>query len=289
MDCDDSLCMDAAKLRTFCAQECKLDNNKLIHIQSGKEIKAVIVVHVFGNLANMEEIMDIAKQYHLKVIEDATEALGSYYETGRYSGKFAGTIGDFGAYSFNGNKIITTGGGGIIVGQDSIALEHLKYLSTQAKDDPHFYIHNEIGYNYRMTNVQAAIGVAQMEELEMFIQRKNCNYDMYKTLLDTCRDVSIIPFRDKCRCNKWFYSLLVDIDKKKNTIIEYIKELENNGIQTRPIWGLIHLQKPYANYIAYEIEKAEFYSKRIINLPCSTNISAEEITIVCKKIFELMN
>ena len=102
--------------------------------------------------------MDIAQEFHLKVIEDATEALGTQYTKGRYAGKFAGTIGDFGAYSFNGNKIITTGGGGAVTAKDPTEVEHLKYLSTQAKDDPHFYIHNEVGYNYRMTILQAALG-----------------------------------------------------------------------------------------------------------------------------------
>ena len=124
--------------------------------------------------------MNIAHKYGMKVIEDATEALGTYYTEGKYTGKYAGTIGDFGAYSFNGNKIITTGGGGAITAKDPQVVDHIRYLSTQAKDDVHYYIHNEIGYNYRMTNLQAALGVAQMEELPEFIKRKQLNYDRYK-------------------------------------------------------------------------------------------------------------
>lgn len=289
MDCDDSLCMDPVKLRSFCEEECELRNNKLYHIQSGKELKAVVVVHVFGNLADMEQIMDIAQEYHLRIIEDATEALGSYFEQGRYAGKFAGSIGDFGAFSFNGNKIITTGGGGMLVGTNKHELEHLKYLSTQAKDDPHFYIHNEIGYNYRMTNVQAALGVAQMEELEMFIERKNNNYSLYQKKLEKCKNVRMLPFREQCRCNKWFYSIVIDVENVKSSIIDYIRQLESLGIQTRPIWGLIHMQKPYRTYIAYKIEKAEIYSKRIINIPCSTNITPEAIETVCETISELIS
>lgn len=171
MDCDDSLCMDPAKLQSFCEEECMLVSGQLIHRRTKKQVKAVIIVHVFGNMAEMEELLSIARAYHLKVIEDATEALGTYYEEGIYEGRMAGTLGDYGAFSFNGNKIITTGGGGMLVSHDKETLRHIKYLSTQAKDDPHFYIHNEVGYNYRMTNVQAAIGVAQMEELEEFIRR----------------------------------------------------------------------------------------------------------------------
>lgn len=124
------------------------------------------------------------------MIEDATEALGSHFTDGKYAGKMAGTIGDYGAYSFNGNKIITTGGGGAITVKNPADLDYVKYLSTQAKDDALYYVHNEIGYNYRMTNVQAAIGVAQLELLPEFIQRKQKNYDTYQKCLkkQDCRN-----------------------------------------------------------------------------------------------------
>ena len=183
MDCDDSLCMNPEKLRSFCEIECELQEEHLVYKKTGQVVKAVVVVHVFGNLADMEQIMEIAGQYHLKVIEDATEALGSHFTDGKYAGKMAGTIGDYGAYSFNGNKIITTGGGGAITAKNPSDLDYVKYLSTQAKDDALYYIHNEIGYNYRMTNVQAAIGVAQLELLSEFIQRKQKNYDTYQKCL----------------------------------------------------------------------------------------------------------
>lgn len=277
MDCDDSLCMDPEKLRSFCENECILTEKGLIHKDSQKTVKAVIAVHVFGNMADMETIMTIAREYHLKVIEDATEALGSYYLTGRYKGKMAGTIGDFGAYSFNGNKIITTGGGGAVVGKDEKHLKHLKYLSTQAKNDAHFYIHHEVGYNYRMTNVQAAIGVAQMEELEEFIQRKNANHELYSEILKDDSRFYILDFRKNIRSNKWFYSLVVNKEKCSKEIKEYINRLQDKEVQTRPIWGLIHEQLPYKNCISYKIEKAKYYSERIINLPCSTNITEKEI------------
>lgn len=289
MDCDESLCMDPEKLRLFCEEECTLTENGLIHSATQKHIKAVVVVHVFGNLADMESIMEIAERYHLKVIEDATEALGSYYESGKHKGKMAGSIGHFGAYSFNGNKIITTGGGGMIVSQDKAALQHLKYLSTQAKDDPHFYVHNEIGYNYRMTNVQAALGVAQMEELEEFIKRKNDNYNLYCRLLGNDERFHILEFRPECRTNKWFYSLVFNINSFKIDVRTYINELQDEGVQTRPIWGLIHEQKPYEGCSGYMIDKAKYYSERIINLPCSTNIGACDIKDVCNKIHDIIH
>ena len=165
MDCDDSLCMDPVKLRKFCQEECEIcqDTGNLIYKKNQAVVRALVVVHVFGNMADMEEVMDIAQKFHLKVVEDATEALGTKYTEGKYKGKYAGTIGDYGAYSFNGNKIITTGGGGAITAKRKEETAYIRYLSTQAKDDPHYYIHDAVGYNYRMTNVQAAIGVAQLE------------------------------------------------------------------------------------------------------------------------------
>lgn len=287
MDCDESLCIDPIKLEEFCQNECEYSDGILKHVSSGKIVKAIIVVHVFGNLADMEAIMNIAQRYSIKVIEDATEALGTVCQYGKYTGKMAGTIGDFGAYSFNGNKIITTGGGGMIVSHNKKALEHLKYMSTQCKDDAHFYIHNEIGFNYRMTNVQAAIGVAQMEELEEFITRKNKNHALYCELLSDTKKGYILPFRDNTRSNKWFYSFVLDKEVCNKPVKEYIESLQEQGIQTRPIWGLIHEQKPYENELSYKIEKAKYYSERVINLPCSTNITEDEIKFVCEKVKEL--
>ncbi len=288
IDCDNSLCIDPKKLDKFCKEECELENDKLIHKESRKQVKALVVVHVFGNLADMESIMDIAQKYHLLVIEDATEALGSYYTKGKYAGKYAGTIGDFGAYSFNGNKIITTGGGGAVTAKEAQKVKHMQYLSTQAKDDAHYYIHNEVGYNYRMTNLQAALGVAQMEELTEFIARKNNNYDIYYELFEGFELGKLLPFRDGTYSNKWFYSLQIDMQKVKGTLRDIITKLERRGVQTRAIWGLIHEQLPFKEEIAYEMEKAPYYSQCILNLPCSTQITKEEIVYVVEQIKEVL-
>lgn len=284
MDCDDSLCMDPVKLRKFCETECELQADGLIYKETGQNIKAIVVVHVFGNLADMEAIMDIAGEFHLRVIEDATEALGSTYLTGSYAGKMAGTIGDFGAYSFNGNKIITTGGGGAVTAFNEKELQHIKYISTQAKDDALYYIHNEVGFNYRMTNLQAALGVAQMEELEEFIVRKKRNYDLYAELLKDFTKGYLLPFRENTDSNHWFYSLVVEKEKVTKELRQIITELQEDGIQTRPIWGLIHEQKPYEGAVVYEVEKAKYYSERVINIPCSTQITVDEIQRVAEKL-----
>ncbi|MCI9077634.1 MAG: LegC family aminotransferase [Lachnospiraceae bacterium] len=288
MDCDDSLCINPEKLRNFCEEECTMVNGRLIHNESEKHVKAVIVVHVFGNMADMEAIMETAQKYNLIVIEDATEALGTYYLSGRYKGRYAGTIGDYGVYSFNGNKIITTGGGGAVTARNTKNISHIRYISTQAKDDPYYYVHNEVGYNYRMTNVQASIGVAQMEELEDFIKCKNENYVIYKKLFEDFKYGKIMDFCEKAYCNKWFYSLEIPIRKLKCSLRDIITELGYMGVQTRAIWGLINEQKPYKNFQAYKIEKALYYGSCVLNLPCSTNITNEEINYVAEQVKNIL-
>lgn len=289
MDCDDSLCLDPEKLAEFCEKECRLEAQQLVHKKSGRVVKAVIVVHVFGNLADMEAIMSIAGKYHLKVVEDATEALGSHYTAGKLAGLYAGTIGDFGVYSFNGNKIITTGGGGAVTARCADEVEHLKYLSTQAKDDPQFYIHNEIGYNYRMTNLQAALGVAQMEELQQFIETKHRNYILYKERFREVSFGTLLPFREGTCSNQWFYSLQLREDRLQGKDMrDIIGALQERGVQTRAIWGLIHEQKPYRQNIAYKIEKAPCYSATVLNIPSSTQLTEEDICYAAEQITEVL-
>ena len=286
IDCDDSLCMDPLKLEKFCSEECDFKEGNLINKKTNKKIRALVVVHVFGNMADMEKIMAIAKKYNLKVLEDATEALGTYYTEGRYKGKYAGTIGDIGVLSFNANKIITTGGGGMVVGDNEELVEKVRFLSSQAKKDTLYFIHDEIGYNYRMLNLQAALGTSQIDQLESFIETKIKNYKIYKEELEKIEGLEILPFVEGIRANHWFYSL--KIDKKKYGIgrDELLQKLVDAGIQTRPIWGLIHQQKPYSACQSYEIEKALYYYDRILNLPCSSNLTEKEVYQVIEKIRE---
>ncbi len=280
MDCDDSLTIDSTKLKKFCDEECYFESGKLINKLTRKHIKAIIIVHVFGNIADMEEIMKVAIKYNLKVVEDATEALGTYYTRGKYKDKYAGTIGDIGVYSFNGNKIITTGGGGMIVSNDKEMLKRAKHLTTQAKSDELYYTHDEVGYNYRMTNLQAALGLAQIEQLEKFIEIKKYNYDLYKEELSDIRGLEILNFREGTRSNYWFYSLLCKDKEYGMNKDEAIKYLSDKSIQSRPIWGLIHEQKPYLNCQTYIIERAEFYADNVVNIPCSTNLSKKDVEYV---------
>lgn len=279
MDCDDSLTMDVDKLNDFCMKECSFVNGKLINNSTKKRIKAIIIVHVFGNMADMEGIVEISRKYNLKIVEDATEAIGTYYLDGIFKGKHAGTIGDIGVYSFNGNKIITTGGGGMIVSNNESLLKEAKHLTTQAKSDELYYTHDEIGYNYRMTNLQAALGLAQLEQLEEFIAIKKRNYEKYKDEINSVSGLRILDFKDNIRPNYWFYALLVESDYMldKDQIIKY---LASKKVQTRPIWGLISDQVPYEGSQTYKIEKANNYLSKVVNLPCSSNLSSDDVNYV---------
>ena len=284
LDCDDTLCLDPVKLRDFCKTQCTFKNGRLLDNISGKHIKALIVVHVFGNMANLEEILEIAQMYNIKVIEDATEALGTYYLDGPYAGLHAGTLGVLGVYSFNGNKIITSGGGGMIVSQDEALLKKAKHFTTQAKSDEVNFFHDEVGFNYRLTNLQAALGLAQLEQLEDFIETKIASYGHYEQAIREIPHVRLYPFRSDVRSNHWFYSLYLEDEfpLSRDEVVEYFTKC---NIQTRPIWGLIHEQLPYRQSRTYKIVKAITYQNRIVNIPCSTNITKEELyrVITCLK------
>lgn len=285
MDCDKSLCIDPVKLEEYCSKECNFIEGKLIDRSTGRHIKAVIVVHVFGNMADMEKILEIAHQYNLRVIEDATEALGTCYISGKYEKKFAGTLGDIGVYSFNGNKIITTGGGGMLVSANQEYLINAKHITTQAKSEELYYTHDVVGYNYRMTNVQAAIGLAQLELLEDFIRKKEKNYLYYKKRIAEINGLELLCFREATRSNHWFYGInCAEFQADRDTVIV---ELGKNKIQTRPIWGLICDQKPYVKDQKYHIDQALYYWKNIVNVPCSTNLTYEQIDTVIECLLEI--
>ena len=272
--CDDSWCIDPEAVEDFCANHCTLKEDGLYNNRTGAKVAALEVVHVLGNMADMPRLLEIAKKYRLTLIEDATEALGTKYVSGPLAGKFAGTMGDVGCYSFNGNKIITTGAGGMLVSNHPDWAEHAKHLSTQAKSDLLQFFHDEVGYNYRMTNVQACLGLAQLERLEDFIATKIARYNQYKDALDGYHGLRILPFKTEAegvRSNHWFYSLyLGGTGLDRDTVIA---TLQDQGIQTRPVWALIHEQADYPRNEAYHLDKALDLRANIVNLPCSTNLS----------------
>ena len=275
MDCDDSLCMDPAKLEQY-LKECESRDGCLYDKTLNRPIKAIMVVHIFGNGADMESIMAIARHYNLLVIEDAAEAVGTFYTSGKCKGLMAGTIGDCGVYSFNGNKLITTGGGGMFVAHRPELIRHVRHLAAQAKADELYFDHDEIGYNYRMTNIQAAVGVAQLEQLDAFIGIKRDNYQRYQEL-----GIKLLPFKNYVRPNYWFYCYIA------NDRDQLIKQLGECKIQTRPVWKLVHTLPMYEHCKTYNIEKAIKFYADIVNIPCSSNLTCEDVKQVAIKIQEI--
>lgn len=279
MDCDHSLTIDPAKLESFCENECVFKDGSLYNKKTKKKIRAIVIVHVFGNMANMERIIPLCNKFNLKLIEDATEAIGTYYTEGLYKGQYAGTIGDVGVYSFNGNKIITTGGGGMIVSNDRSLLEEAKHLTTQAKSDELYYTHDRVGYNYRMTNLQAALGVAQLEQIEDFIRIKAKNYQDYQEKILELEGLELLDFRRDIRPNYWFYALYISEEYVVNRDM-LIRYLSTKNVQSRPIWGLINEQKPYLGSQSYKIEIAKSYWEHVVNIPCGSNLTKEDVGYV---------
>ena len=234
-------------------------------------------VHVLGNICDMDRLLALAKKNNLVVIEDSTEALGSYYK-----GKHAGSFGLMGTFSYNGNKIITTGGGGMIVTDDEALAKKAKHLTTQAKSDPFEYVHDEIGYNYRLVNVAAAMGVAQMELLPSFIKRKKEIITFYKKALNAVGDIEFQQVNDEVEPNWWLPTIKTSRQK------DVLKILNDNKMQSRPFWVPMNQLRMFKENIYYnKNDRSDFVYRHCLSIPCSTNITDEQLEAVSNKIKEL--
>ncbi|NMO79415.1 MULTISPECIES: DegT/DnrJ/EryC1/StrS aminotransferase family protein [Niallia] len=248
--------------------------------------KAVIVVHLYGQAASMDEIMQICKEYNVPVIEDAAESLG-----GTYKGNYTGTIGDFGIYSFNGNKIITTSGGGMLVSNNRVAIDKVRFWSSQSKDNARYYQHSELGYNYRMSNILAGIGRGQLTELTNRINSKKSIYDSYLKSFEEIEAIKMMPIQNYGTPNYWLSCFTLDINCGLDPI-DIIIALEKNNIESRPVWKPLHLQPFYKscdfiNHNNYGISISEQIFNRGICLPSDTKMSEIQINKVVKIIKEL--
>jgi len=231
-------------------------------------------VHILGNICDMDRFLSIVKKYPLPIVEDSTEALGSTYK-----GKSAGTFSPLACFSFNGNKIISTGGGGVIVSNDEALAKHAKHITTTAKASPDEYYHDEIGYNYRLVNVLAAIGVAQMEQLPAFIQRKRECTAFYKKELTGVADIRFQQELPDVVTNAW----LVTIQTEKQQ--ELLDHLNANGILSRRFWMPMNKLPMYKDcvYIQQQ-DRADYIYRTCLSIPSSTNITDEQLSIVAKEI-----
>lgn len=284
MDCDDYYNIDVDKTIKFLEEETVYQYGFTWNRKTGKKIPAIIPVHVFGNAADLGKLIPICKERNIKIVEDAAESLGTYYINGDIKNLFTGTVGDIGCYSFNGNKIITAGGGGMIVTGNTSYAEKARYLTTQAKDDPIHYIHHEIGYNFRLTNIQAALGVAQLEKLPEFIKTKKKNYQIYKNEIDKIPGIHLAEVPNYADSNYWFYCLQIDKQKYGSDRDHLMSYLSKHKIQTRPLWYLNHMQKSYVNCQHYKIEKAFKLLENTLNIPCSVNLDIYQIEEVLMRL-----
>ncbi len=277
MDTDDYYNMDAEKVIEFINGETVFKNESTYNKTTNKKISAIIPVHVWGNAVWLDKLVSLCEERNIAVVEDASESLGSFYKEGNYKGRHTGTNGILGCLSFNGNKIITTGGGGMILTDDEELAEKARYLTTQAKDDPVRYVHHEIGYNFRLTNIQAAVGVAQLEQLPKFLERKQEITRQYRIALDEIDGLTLANVPDYADNNHWMNLLQIDskIYCKDRELL--MKRLEENGIQSRPIWRLNHIQKPYQNCQNYRIEEANNLVENSLCLPSSSNLIDQKI------------
>ena len=276
MDADKYYNIDVEKTFEFIKHDTVFKDGFTYNKTTKKRISAIVPVHVFGHAAWLDDLVQLCEGRNISIVEDAAESIGTRYINGEYSGKHTGTIGHLGCLSFNGNKIITTGGGGMILTDDEMLADRARYLTTQAKDDPVRYIHNEVGYNFRLTNIQAAVGVAQLEQLPGFLERKREIFHQYKTALNDVDGLTIANAPDYANNNHWMNVLQIDVETYGKDREELMHHLEGNGIQTRPLWHLNHLQKPYRACQTYKVKKAEKLVNNSLCLPSSINLSDED-------------
>jgi perosamine synthetase len=258
--------MDLNLLSTFLESETSIINNKCIHKKSQKKISAILPVHVLGNMCDMEMLMKLSDQYHIPVVEDSTEALGSFYRK-----KHAGTFGKLGCLSFNGNKIITTGGGGMILCDNEDLAKKAKHLTTQAKATSDEYYHDEVGYNYRLVNILAAMGVAQMEQLQGFLVRKKQITDRYDQFFENIHGAFPQKINGDVLANHWLYTVKLF---NQESLRKYLTE---KNVEVRPLWVPMNQLPTFKNdlYINTEDISDKLYTT-CLSLPCSTGLSNEQ-------------
>ncbi|EFL9891175.1 LegC family aminotransferase [Escherichia coli] len=243
----------------YLEENAELDETGCIHRQTGRRIKAIVPMHTFGHPVELDELAAICFKWKLTLVEDAAESLGSFYK-----GRHTGTIGALGAISFNGNKIITTGGGGIVLCNSEDLGKRLKHLTTTAKiPHPYEFFHDEAGFNYRMPNINAALGCAQIEMLNEFLLKKRKLAQMYKDFF-SLSDVEFVTEPEYAHSNYWLNSIICVDQQQRNEIIE---QTNNSGVMTRPVWQLMHRLPMFKNSLCGELTYSEFIEARLVNLP----------------------
>ena len=283
IDAEPSYCqIDPDRVVEFLERDCRWSNGTLHNSRTGRRVTAILPVHVLGHPVDLDPILAIAGKFDLKVIEDATEGLGASYK-----GRSLGSLGDIACFSFNGNKIVTTGGGGMLVTNNGEWARKAKYLTTQAKDDPVEYVHGEVGYNYRLTNLLAAVGCAQMEQLAAFVAAKRKIAARYTETLQNVPGIT--PMRNAlwAASTFWMYTVLVEEEKFGLDSRQLMRALGSLEIQCRPLWQPIHQSPAHASNNIASMPVAERLARQGLSLPCSVGLTESEQDRVIAALREL--
>jgi perosamine synthetase len=267
--------MDPQRVVHFVEQECRWAGGELRSKTTGRRVKAIMPVHLLGHPVDLDPILMVARKYGLAVIEDATESLGA-----KYKGQMAGHLGDIACFSFNGNKLITTGGGGMVVTDNREWAQRARHLTTQAKDDPVEYIHHEIGYNYRLSNIQAAMGCAQMEQIDDYIDAKRRIAAGYSEWLEDLPGLDPMRQAPWAESVFWLFTVMVDETKYGLNSRALLKKLDEAGIQSRPLCQPMHLSPAYADLKPADGPVANRLYRDGLSLPCSVGLGESQRHVV---------
>lgn len=281
MDVGNDHNLDIDKTIEFLEKKTFIKNKSTYNLKTKKKISALIVVHLWGNAINFERLKTVCKKRNIFIIEDATEALGTTYINKQRKIKHVGTIGDIGCLSFNGNKIITTGSGGAVISNNSKLAKKTLYYAEQAKDDNVRYIHNEIGYNYRLPNLNAAFGYAQILKLDQILKKKKIIHKFYKHKIEKINGLSLLKPVNYSRSNFWMNILIIDSIKIKISPIKFHKKLLAKGVQTRLIWKPNHLQKKYKKMQNYKIINSNKLYNSCLCIPSSFDLNSKQLNKIC--------
>jgi perosamine synthetase len=273
--------IDVDQVEAFLRTDCDTRDRNIYHRQSGARIGAIMPVHMYGHPVDLDRLIALSKEFGIKLVEDAAEALGA-----RYKGRMIGAPHYLACFSFNGNKIITSGGGGMVMTNDDALAERLRYFATQAKDDAIEFVHGDIGYNYRMPNINAALALAQAEKLDDYISRKKNFVLRYEELLSEVPSVSVWRDADWAESSCWMAILKLEGKFPAGTIKNLRRFLLSRGVEARPVWTPLHRQKPFLSSYHKEITVAEELHQSCLCLPCSTSLTDDEIIYASKKIIE---
>jgi perosamine synthetase len=273
--------MDVARAIDFLEIQCKWVDGKLINKATGRRVSAIVPVHILGHPVDINPLIEVANKYGLAIVEDATESLGA-----EYRGRKTGNLGTLGCFSFNGNKIITTGGGGMLVTNDAALAAKAKYLSTQAKDDSVEYVHKQTGFNYRLSNVQAALGCAQMELLDEFVAIKRDIAAEYAKAFAEVPGVTAMTEASWARSIFWLNTVLIDEEEYGEDSRALMKRLARRGIQARPLWEPLHRSEALRGVQSVGGEVADEINRRALSLPSSVGMTPEQLREVIGAVCE---